>query len=92
MSLQFWPGLKRQNRNVILASKEGLNCAWIISSSTASTGWDVGLQVELVGLSQGQKSKMFMQSSLPFIQDPDYPANNFLLAGLIRQISCYLLD
>ena len=32
----------RQNRNVLLVPKEGLNCAGNISSSTASAGWDAG--------------------------------------------------
>ena len=137
MSIQFWPAFKRRNRNVPLVSKEGLNCAGIISSSTV----DVHVQVELIGLSlkfnsctrlrweekhhltfkwsfftfplsmrgskwktdimsvifigqwiqfQGQKSKIFKQWSLSFFQDPDYPANKSLFAGLILQISCYL--
>ena len=38
----------------------------------------------------GQKSKIFMQWSLPFFQDPDYPAIKLLFAGLIRQIRYYL--
>ena len=39
---------------------------------------------------QGQKSKIFMQRSLAFFQDPDYPANKSLFAGLIRQITFHL--
>ena len=45
MSIQFWPDLMR--RNILLASKEGLNCAGNISSSTPSAGWDVGVQAKL---------------------------------------------
>ena len=41
---------------------------------------------------QGKKPKIFIQGSLPFFQDPDYPANKSLFTGLIRQISYYLPD
>ena len=51
MIIQYLPGFYRQNRNVLLASEEGLNCAGIITSSTSSAGWDVSVQFELVGLS-----------------------------------------
>ena len=48
ITVQFWIGLKRRNRSVLLASKKGLNCSEIISPSTASAGLDMGVQVELV--------------------------------------------
>ena len=63
-------------------------------SFTARTAKQTLCAINFVGQRihfQGQKSKIFMQWSLPFFQDPDYVANKSLFAGLIQQISCFLI-